>query len=144
MNFRMRYFFIEGAKRLAERIQKTPNKIQFHTVLDEYRKKIEVLNEEYDQIENAKYTDNDQSALSECTSLSNKEREKIQNLVSCPSWSEWTNRGTCSRVCGSGQQKEERFCINQGTRKSLRLCETSSERSSRSLVNRHLFYFSFF
>ena len=74
--FRIRYFFIEGAKRLSARIQNTPNKIEFHTVLDEYRSKIEVLNKEYEQIENTKYTDNDQNTLAECKTQSDTEKAK--------------------------------------------------------------------
>ena len=134
--YRIRYFFIEGAKRLSARIQNTPNKIEFHTVLDEYRSKIEVLNKEYEQIENTKYTDNDQNALAECKTKSDAEKAKIKILLSCPSWSGWGNRGTCSKhICGYGQQQQGRYCINQGVNKSLHLCETSSDRSSRSLVN---------
>ena len=61
----MRYFFIEGAKLLADRIQ-VPNKIQFHTVIAEYRKKIKELNQKYQKIDNTMYGDDDQSALPDC------------------------------------------------------------------------------
>ena len=28
-------------------------------------------------------------------------------------WSSWTNFGTCSTTCGSGQQRQRRTCIGQ-------------------------------
>ena len=132
----MRYFFIEGAKLLADRIQ-VPNKIQFHTVIAEYRKKIKELNQKYQKIDNTMYGDDDQSALPDCQKKSNTEKAKIDILLSCPSWDVWRNSGTCSKkICGHGKQMQKRTCVNQGIQKSLNLCKTTSERSSRYLVSR--------
>jgi len=126
---RKEYFFIEGAKNLANRIQNLNAIIP--SPKQEYRNELKDGNQEYKN----KFIDNDPNALPNCLALMNGEKSKIATLYSCPTWSNWRNNGGCSRLCNRGRQRKTRRCLNGSTDKPTRLCETSGERAAKTIVS---------